>query len=120
MNLLKHSTKNVSVEHDNRHAKRSCAECKRLYNKKYRSEGRFLEYERKRYQKIKDTRLNKAKKVVYDAVRCGILPRVKTLKCVDCGDTATCYDHRDYKSPLIVDPVCHGCNRRRGPGLNRD
>ena len=29
------------------------------------------------------------------------------------------YDHRDYALPLAVEPVCVGCNLRRGPGLNR-
>ena len=24
-------------------------------------------------------------------------------------------DHRDYLRPDLVDPVCHGCNLRRGP-----
>jgi len=36
------------------------------------------------------------------------------ILCVDCGETATCYDHRDYTRPLEVEPVCKGCNNRRG------
>lgn len=52
---------------------------------------------------------------VYTAVRRGDLPRVKTLKCVDCGKPAHCYDHRDYSRPLDVDPVCKKCNALRGP-----
>jgi len=34
--------------------------------------------------------------------------------CVDCGRPATCRDHRDYGDLSRIDPVCHGCNRRRG------
>ena len=37
-----------------------------------------------------------------------------SISCLDCGSPATCYDHRDYAKPLDVDPVCHGCNLRRG------
>lgn len=42
------------------------------------------------------------------------------FKCVDCGEPANCYDHRDYNRPLIVDPVCKGCNIRRGPAIPRE
>jgi len=51
------------------------------------------------------------------AVARGDLPRVNDLACVDCGEyRAQCYDHRDYTKPLEVEPVCGGCNKRRGPG----
>jgi len=53
------------------------------------------------------------------AIRRGELAHPKTLVCVDCGKPAKDYDHRDYSRPLDVDPVCHGCNRLRGPGANR-
>lgn len=36
-------------------------------------------------------------------------------KCVDCGKMAQCYDHRNYRKPLMVEPVCNSCNSRRGP-----
>ena len=35
--------------------------------------------------------------------------------CIDCGATATCYDHRDYSKPWAVEPVCDRCNKLRGP-----
>lgn len=38
------------------------------------------------------------------------------VKCVDCGRRAQCYDHRDYRKPLRVEPVCKRCNSMRGPG----
>lgn len=60
----------------------------------------------------------KAKWMVRKAVERGELPHIKTLKCLDCGKQATCYDHRDYSYPLRVDPVCFSCNAFRGPAIN--
>lgn len=51
------------------------------------------------------------------ACRLGQLPLPTTLSCDDCGRRAVVYDHRDYAQPLLVAPVCHGCNIKRGPGL---
>lgn len=42
-----------------------------------------------------------------------------SIPCVDCGRPAKVYDHRDYSRPLDVEPVCKGCNKKRGPGLNK-
>lgn len=55
------------------------------------------------------------------AVRHGDLPKLDgSVPCTDCGRAAQEYDHRDYKKPLEVDPVCRACNAARGPGLHRD
>jgi hypothetical protein len=54
------------------------------------------------------------------AIRHGELPHPSTLKCVDCGSPAQVYDHRDYDKPLQVEPVCRGCNCRRGPAKQLD
>ena len=51
------------------------------------------------------------------AVSVGFLPDPKSLNCVDCGNVAICYDHRDYNHPLQVDAVCKSCNAKRGPGI---
>lgn len=51
------------------------------------------------------------------AVRHGEIPKATALICVDCGDRAKVYDHRDYTKPLEVEAVCVGCNIRRGPAL---
>ena len=48
------------------------------------------------------------------AIKRGDLPPIKYLKCVDCGKDAFCYDHRDYRKPLKVDPVCKSCDGKRG------
>lgn len=61
--------------------------------------------------------IRRATAIVHHAVKLGRLPSPKTLRCADCGNTATEYDHRDYSKPLQVEPVCHPCNQRRGPGL---
>jgi len=48
-------------------------------------------------------------------VASGKLPKVQTCACVDCGKKAQHYDHRDYHATAEVQPVCSGCNTRRGP-----
>lgn len=51
----------------------------------------------------------------------GDLPRLDgSIPCDDCGKPACEYDHRDYKKPMEVSPVCRACNQARGPGLHRD
>ena len=57
---------------------------------------------------------------VYKKIQQGHLRPVYGLKCVDCGKPARCYDHRDYARPLVVAPVCHRCNLRRGPGRSAE
>jgi hypothetical protein len=46
------------------------------------------------------------------------LPNLKTtrVKCADCDQRAEVWDHRDYRYPFAVEPVCVGCNSARGPG----
>lgn len=53
--------------------------------------------------------------MVAEARKRNELPAPDTLVCVDCGKPAQAYDHRDYTKPLDVQPVCDGCNVRRGP-----
>jgi hypothetical protein len=55
-----------------------------------------------------------AASAVAAARRNGILQPPTNFQCTDCDCGATEYDHRDYNNPLDVDPVCRGCNRRRG------
>jgi len=58
-----------------------------------------------------------ASQAVKKAIKEGILPKITSeTKCVDCGKSAFCYDHRDYTKPLKVVPVCASCNYNRGPG----
>lgn len=56
-----------------------------------------------------------AHSVVARAIAKGTLEKPHYFKCVDCGNDAACYDHRDYTYPLAVDPVCRSCNTKRGP-----
>lgn len=55
--------------------------------------------------------------LVARAIRNGVLPSPRGRACADCGGPATEYDHRDYNKPLTVEPVCRGCNARRGPAI---
>ena len=65
-------------------------------------------------------RTQRADCIVAAAIRRRDLPRLNgKVKCVDCGNRATDYDHRDYAKPLEVEPVCHRCNMKRGPGKNK-
>ena len=57
----------------------------------------------------------KAISVTQRAIRRGEMPPARAYMCVDCGNPATQYDHRDYSKPLHVDPVCRSCNWHRGP-----
>lgn len=54
---------------------------------------------------------------VNKAVARGDLPPASARNCVDCGEPAKAYDHRDYSRPLDVEPVCNACNAKRGAAL---
>ena len=63
----------------------------------------------------------KAGSLVKNEIKYGRTPALDgTIKCVDCGEIATCYDHRNYYKPLDVEPVCYSCNQQRGTGKNRE
>jgi hypothetical protein len=51
------------------------------------------------------------------AIKRGILPHPSKFRCADCGARGYCYDHRDYRRPLWVTPLCNACNGRRPPAL---
>jgi len=77
---------------------------------------RMTARDRKLY--LEAVKLSRAK--VIGAIRRGELPRLSKVEvlCVDCRRRrATDYDHRDYAKPLEVEPVCHWCNKKRGPAL---
>lgn len=55
---------------------------------------------------------------VQTAIKRGELPRLDgSIACADCGALAIGYEHRDYRRPLEVEPICKRCNARRGPAL---
>jgi hypothetical protein len=58
-------------------------------------------------------------KAVGKMIRSGELRPANTYKCVDCGKQAFCFDHRDYRKPKMVDPVCKKCDCARGEGKPR-
>lgn len=99
-----------------------CAACKEQKAANQRAAGkRAAETRRKRYPNrsvpIDAERFwqQVAMSMVAKAVRKGILPKLdETIACVDCGDVASVYEHRDYSRPLEVVPVCQSCNLLRG------
>jgi hypothetical protein len=62
---------------------------------------------------------NRAYVAVRKAVAAGNLPNLKDTEvaCADCSRRARFWEHRDYFAPLDVDPICGGCNTRRGPAV---
>ena len=66
---------------------------------------------------MKTTISKRAHKLVNDAVHSGLLPNLKAvyIQCYDCFKKAMYWDHRDYRLPLDVHPVCGHCNAKRGP-----
>ncbi len=95
---------------------RKCRWCSK-YIKGYRKYNSALCYP---CSNIRSALMSKRRILAYSAVSSaiqrGALPPAKTQRCVDCGDRAFCYDHRDYRRPLDVSPVCKGCDCMRGPG----
>jgi hypothetical protein len=66
---------------------------------------RLMSYEAARWAKVWVAR----------AMRSGVLMHANQHRCVDCGEWATGWEHRDYAKPLAVDPTCSSCNFKRGP-----
>jgi hypothetical protein len=54
------------------------------------------------------------------AIKDAALRPASQLVCLDCEAPAALYEHRDYRKPLHVEPVCRKCNQRRGPALWRN
>jgi hypothetical protein len=64
-----------------------------------------------------ETQKHAAIMAVRYAIRMGRLKPPSDFACVDCGDPADRYDHRDYGKKLDVTPVCCSCNFSRGPAI---
>ena len=84
--------------------------------RKYCSTDYGREAKRQKASRYRDNNPNKeqARKAVSHAVRCGILPRVSTCACSDCGGQAETYHHPSYQPDhwLDVIPVCRKCHRK--------
>lgn len=98
------------------HRRNNCKLCKVIYARRYRTTEKGKKDGYNRWKLIRGSRLELAKREVYKAVRSGLLPNIKGLECIDCFKLAEVYDHRDYRKPLEVWPVCKKCNYKRGPG----
>lgn len=86
--------------------------------RRYRELPKYKEIEKRHCEKIYGTPMELAKRKVRIAIVAGMLPRASVFDCIDCGEPAKCYDHRDYRKPLDVEPVCVGCNKKRGSGYH--
>ena len=115
------------MRHQKEHIILTCSDCGKNHRRYYTAKRCFpcvSEREKKRtlayvnrYSKLR----KKASYEVFKAIKSGELPRLSLnnkIKCVDCGEPATVYDHRDYAKPLDVVPVCKKCNATRGSGEN--
>ncbi len=73
-------------------------------------------------KKLRHKVLQRCKGAMTRAHASGKLERLFTgkQKCVDCGGSASVWDHRDYRKPLDVSPVCDSCNHVRGQGAFDD
>lgn len=98
---------------------RVCRECRKIYARQWRKTVKGILCTFRHNEKIKYSQMERAKGVVYVQVRKGKLPKPELFDCVDCGEEAKHWEHRDYLKPLQVEPVCPSCNSKRGPGLNK-
>ena len=60
---------------------------------------------------------DRAHSKIYKAIRRGLMLPPSSFKCAHCGGAAKVYDHRDYRKPLDVTPVCELHNYRLGSAL---
>lgn len=102
------------------HTVRRCRACKAFLARQWRKSDKGKISTKKNNDSKKNTNLMSAKSAVYILVRAKKLKKASNFNCLDCGMKAEVYDHRDYKKPLDIEPVCKSCNYKRGSGKNRD
>ena len=66
---------------------------------------------------VSDAR-HSVQRLIHKSINQHGMPSAKSFSCVDCGNPAFDYDHRRYKAPLDVVPVCRPCNLKRGPAID--
>lgn len=86
---------------------KTCAGCRSPYWDTARDEVNYLQMR------------DKAHKILQEQKYRGYKDSPEGEKCVDCGEPAKHWEHRNYARPLIVEPVCHSCNLKRGSTHNR-
>lgn len=85
---------------------KTCAKCRSPYWDKAKN--------KLSYMKMRDW----ASKVLVNYKYHGFIVNPEELKCVDCGNQAKHWEHRNYARPLLVEPVCQSCNYKRGRSIN--
>ena len=81
---------------------RTCAKCRSPYWNKAKSK---LDYMKMRNWAVGVVQMSKYKNLLESASK---------KKCVDCGNNANHWEHRNYSRPLLIEPVCQSCNIKRG------
>lgn len=99
------------------HRRRTCKICKACYAKKRRRTPKGKMEDARWNARVRGTQMERAKAIIYLAVRSNKLPKPWLLLC-SCGRRAEVYDHRDYLKPLKVMAVCRSCNKKLGKGKN--
>lgn len=94
-------------------ATKACKRCSAIFTR----DTRALYCDNCVYKSCLDSGGSVAHGLVSAAIRNGDLVPAKKFACVDCGNPARDYDHRDYNKPLDVQPVCRSCNKLRGPAI---
>jgi len=88
----------------------------REYRAQWRKDNPDLVAAEQQLYKQKYPERYQARQEVLKATRKGLLPKIKTLNCMDCGKPAQSYDHHKGYAPenaLDVQPLCRVCHGRR-------
>jgi hypothetical protein len=102
-----------------------CVDCRQPVERTYRN-GKLLAPSRRCWDcaaldlTARELVRNRAMRAVQKAIAKGLLARPTEFTCTDCARPATRYDHREYRKPLQVEPVCGSCNVMRGSAIDMD
>lgn len=78
--------------------------------------ARGLGISRQRLEQLRHPERSAARARVHAAIKSGLLPKAKSLFCIDCGSPASDYDHHlgyAVEMWLSVVPRCKGCHGKR-------
>jgi hypothetical protein len=93
----------------------TCAHCQTTFEREAVGSNRVIYCHR--CSRLQQAARLKAAKAINQALRDGKVKCAKGQRCVDCDAPAHSLDHRNYLTPLDVQPVCRSCNWKRGPAI---
>ena len=95
----------------------------RKYNKSEKAQATRKKWKGENRERVRNYSRNKSPKMigawalVRAMVNYGILPRIKTQKCIYCGSDADAYHHHNgydtWENGMDVVPACKSCNLRQ-------